>query len=231
MIRSRCRRSWFTPLIGIALFLPLIQPVAGQAPTRTVVDLIALFPTSAQLPAGAVLVEQGARTLDEIAATFPDPADARSVLTTYGWAENAYRTSTMPAPVTNTPPGGPILLEISLHRFAQGEPGPMHGCSACGAAFALPYFAHGRAVTLGQREVIDLGSTPCELQVRGMARAEFEFTVYQRVGAVVARITVAQTPAPGQTAYYTTAPIAGDMANALMEQAGTSRAAIRQTCQ
>jgi hypothetical protein len=180
MTRPRRGHSWFASLIGLALILALVQPVAGQNSTRTDVALTALFPTPAQLPAGAVLVEEGARSLDEIAGTFPDPADARQVLTTYGWAENAYRVYTVPAPVTNTPTGGPLRLEISLHRFALGEPGPMYGCSACGAAFALPYFAHGRAVLLGQQEVIDLGTSPCELEVVGTGSVEFTFAIKQQ---------------------------------------------------
>jgi hypothetical protein len=229
MTRPRRTHLWFASLIGLAFLVVLIQPAAGQAPAPSTVDLVALFPTSAQLPAGATLVDEGARTLTDIAATFPDPVDARHVLTTYGWTENAYRVYTMPAPVTNTPPGGPIRLEISLHRFVQGEPGPMHGCSACGAAFALPYFAHGRAVLLGQQEVIALESTPCDLQVLGPTGGAWEFTLYQRIGAVLARITVSQ--ANSQWAYYTVVPLAGDMANALLEQAGTSPAAVRQTCQ
>src|SRR4051812_29609700 len=97
MNRSRCRCAWFAPLIGIALILPLVQPVSGQAPAPAGGDLAALFSIPSQLPVGATLVEQGARTLEEIAATFPDPTDARQVLTTYGWTENAYRVYTVPA--------------------------------------------------------------------------------------------------------------------------------------
>jgi hypothetical protein len=221
----RRRRPWFGSFIGIALILALIQPVAGQAPAPGGGDLGALFPAPAQLPAGATLVEEGARTLDEIAATFPDSADARHVLTTDGWAANAYRVYTVPAPVTNTPPGGPMRLELSLHWFAVDR---QLSCPICGAAFALPYFAHGRAVLLGQQEVIDPDrATPCELDVVGTGGVEF--TIYQRIGAIVARITVAQPDV--QWAYYTTGPMAFDMATALMEQAGTSRVAVRQTCQ
>jgi hypothetical protein len=168
MTKARRLRPWCARLIGLALILSLIQPVAGQEPTRTVVDLTMLFPMPAQLPAGMAL-EEGASTIDEVAAGFPDPVDARHVLATYGWAENSYRVYTAPATGATTHPSGPIRLEISLHRFAVGS----HvGCAACGAARALPYFAHGRAVLLGQQEVVGLGTTPCELEVVGAGGKE-----------------------------------------------------------
>src|SRR5215216_451806 len=141
-------------LVCLCLALILILPDPALAewpdPGRSLDELQELFPSAEQLPAGATLVEEGTLTLDEVAAGFPDPDDARQVLTDWGWARNVYRVYVIDpaaAPRSNTAIPAPDRLEISLHQFATSS---TIGSATAGASYALPYFAHGRAVMLGQ---------------------------------------------------------------------------------
>ena len=100
----------------------------GPTPTRPARrGLRRLLPAAERMPGGVVVVEEGGRTADEIAATFPDPADAARRLAEWGWAENVYRHFASP--------DGTLRIEVSLHRFGTGS----------AAAAALPYYAAGRA--------------------------------------------------------------------------------------
>ena len=108
---------------------------------------MALFPSPEQLPAGMVLAEEGSLTASELAATFPDPADAAQVLETWGWSLNAYRVYVADPNAGAESQTFLTRLEISLHQFSTNS---MVGCATCGASYALSYFAHGRAVMLDQ---------------------------------------------------------------------------------
>src|SRR5215212_11149724 len=158
-------------LVCLALILIMPHPaLAGWPdPGRSLDELRGLFPSAAQLPAGATLVEEGTRSLDELAAGFPDPDDARQVLTAWGWSRTVYRIYVIDpaaAPRSTTAIPAPDRLEISLHQFATSS---TIGSAAAGASYALPYFAHGRAVMLGQDQRIELGMRPREAVVMGLS--------------------------------------------------------------
>ena len=114
----------------MALVLTMAHPTLAEtpqktpSPSRSLEDLVALFPSPEQLPAGMVLAEEGSLTASELAATFPDPDDAAQVLTTWGWALNAYRVY-----VADPSAGSDdqlTRLEISLHQFSTNS---MVGCA------------------------------------------------------------------------------------------------------
>src|SRR5215212_7562035 len=181
-------------LVCLALILIMPHPARAEWPDpgRSLDELRGLFPSAAQLPAGATLVEEGTRSLDELAAGFPDPDDARQVLTAWGWSRTVYRVYDIDpaaAPQSNTAVPAPDRLEISLHQFATSS---TIGSAAAGASYALPYFAHGRAVMLGQEQRIELGMSPCEAAVMGAGTGEStEYTYYVRSGSLLVRVTAA----------------------------------------
>lgn len=212
-------RIWRTTLLVVVfLFLsaPSTRAQVPPDPSRTLPEVIALFPGPAQLVPGLVLQETGERTEAEVAATFPDPADAAAILHTADWAFNAYRVYVAGS---GSGPETPARLEISLHQFS----------SAGGAAYALPYFVHGRAVVLGRQEVPpwDIAS-PCA----GAVLADREATRYQRIGDLLVRVTAVAsdelTPSEGYAASLRTA---NGVTEVMIANAGSSRQLLDQACQ
>ena len=209
-------KAWQAALVGLVLALTTAQATLAEipaAPSRAQSDLVWLFPTFAQLPAGMVLAEEGPRGAAEIAATFRDPVDAAQVLTTWGWVFNAYQTY-VAGPGAG--PQTPARLEVSLHQFA----------SNTGAAYALPYFAHGRAVLLGQQEGPTGLLRPCEAAVTGAREA----TRYLRIGDLLVRVTAVMPNAAPANAYYLALGAATDVAYAVLGNAGGSAQELDKTC-
>lgn len=176
----------------------------GRAPSRVqapapLANLAVALPTVGEVPAGLVPAGEGARGEDELAAGFPDPADAAARLAGWAWQENAYRDF---GAADAAAPGATTSLEVSLHRFAMPE----------GAAGALPYFAEARAEALGLRAVaIDrLGDQSAA--VGGAVAAGVETTVYVRVGAVLARVSAAAPDDPMADARFVAAGVAASLA-------------------
>lgn len=131
-----------------------------------------MLPTEAELILGWTVVEEGARGEGAIAASFPAPAEAATLLATWGWEENVYR--------NYAGPDGISTAEVSLHRFA----------TASGAAEALPYYADGRSIALGlaPMPLAPLGDQ--STAVGGNVAAGRETTVYARRGALLVRVSV-----------------------------------------
>jgi hypothetical protein len=215
-IRGTLMKAWHAVLVGILLALTMVHTTVAEvplAPSRAQSDLAWLFPNFAQLPAGMMLAEEGSRSAAEIAATFRDPVDAAQVFTTWGWTFNAYRTY-VAGPGAG--PQTPARLEVSLHQFA----------SNTGAAYALPYFAHGRAVMLNQQEGPTAFLRPCEAAVTGVRDA----TRYLRIGDLLVRVTaVMPSTAPAQASYLAR-DAATNVAYAVLGNAGGSALELDQTC-
>ncbi len=129
-------------------------------------------------------------------------------------------------PGKNAGPDTLTRLEISLHQFATNS---LVGCATCGAAYALPYFAHGRAVILAQIEVLAPGMGPCEAE-RTAADGE-EVTEYLRYGNLLIRVTAAKPKGQWASVSSFTMPAASAVANAVMQNAGGSAQDLAQTCQ
>ena len=210
-------KAWHAAFVAISLVLTLARPTLAESPPvlfRSQSDLVLLFPNFAQLPAGMLLADEGSRGAAQIAATFRDPGDAAQVLTTWGWTFNAYR-NYVAGPGAG--PATPARLEISFHLFA----------SNTGAAYALPYFAHGRAVMLDQQEGPIGFLRPCEAALTG----DREATRYLRIGNLLVRVTaVMPNTAPAQ-AYYLALDAATNVAYTVLGNAGGSAGELDQTCQ
>lgn len=137
--------------------------------------LAEMLPTEADVPAGLELTEEGKRSLDEIAAGFPDPAEASALLTAWGFHGNVFRNFAVPE--GSATPAGTVYLEISLHAFA----------TAKDAAEALSYYAAGRAAVLGHAELsVEKVGEQTEA-VGGPLNAGVDVTVYARTGSVLIR--------------------------------------------
>jgi len=209
-------KTWVVGFVGMVLALTLVSPAVAEVPlaqSRSPQNLVALFPSSFQLPPGMVLVEEGSRSASEIAATFPDPVETAQQLATYGWATNAYRTY-VAGPGAG--PTTPARLEISFHQFLTNT----------GAAYALPTFAHARAVMLGQAEGPTALLRPCEAATSGSSDA----TRYLRIGDLLVRVTVVMPGPPNQDTYYLALGTSVDVVSAVLSNAGGSWQGLDQTC-
>jgi hypothetical protein len=144
-------------------------------PTPPVAGLVALLPSTSELPPGLVLESEGALTAEAMPLTFPAPAEAAERLASWGWQENAYRSFV----ASGERAGAQSQVEISLHRFV----------SESGAASALPYFAEARAEARGLSLVPVESMPPGEAAVVGQGAEGNEATLYVRLGNVLLRVT------------------------------------------
>lgn len=143
--------------------------VGGTTPIA--VGLFGLLPTGDDVPAGLVAIEEGGRSLEEIAATFPNPVGAAELLAAWGFRENAYR-NFVPEAVVGS-------VQVSLHRFG----------SAAAAAEALPYYAAGRAAVLGLRELRTGPLGDQSQAVTGEVAEGTEVTLYVRRTDLLVRVS------------------------------------------
>lgn len=150
---------------------PLAAPLNIAQPEA----LAEMLPPEADVPAGLELTEEGARSLDEIAVGFPDPAEASALLAAWGFHGNVYRNFAVPEGAAT--PAGTVYLEISLHAFA----------TAKDAAEALSYYAAGRSAALGHSELLVEKVGEQTEAVGGPLNAGVDVTVYARTESVLIR--------------------------------------------
>ena len=154
--------------------VPTATPVirSGAASQGTGDMLTTMLPAVSEVPAGLMRTAEGSRSAEEIAATFPDPADAAQRFPRWGWQESVYRDFASP--------DGTTSVSVSLHRFADPQ----------SAADAVPYLAEARAGALGLDPipVADIGDQVAA--VAGEVAGGQEVSLYVQQGAVVARVTV-----------------------------------------
>lgn len=165
------RRAFALSLAAAPLF------ARARSATAQVSDLSPLLPAEEEVPDGLTLVEEGSRSLQEIADSFPDPADARRKLQQWGRDANVYRNfSGTGDSVTKN---GTFWLEVSLHRFSSTQ----------NATSAADYFAAGRQAAM------DIPGVPVEriakptIAIGGQTGDGFETTIYTVAGPVLVRVT------------------------------------------
>lgn len=157
-------------LVLVVVLHLLFPPVAGaQLPV-----LSDLLPNPASIGNGVVVTDEGARTLDDIAGTFADPAEAWERLSDWGWQEHRYRyfESSDPAASLTT-------VEVSLHRFS----------SIQNAAAALPYFLDARAAALEIKETPVVLDRSQARGITGEVAEGREATIYVLLDTILARVT------------------------------------------
>lgn len=182
-------------------------PLRGQDWARLGID-------ERELPTGMDLESAGTRVMiGEVAGTFRNSRDAAQLLKDWGWVGNAYRTY-IPGPESSSMT--PARLEISLHAFR----------SSTGAAYALPYFAHDRAVAVQQREEGNNSLLPCAATVLG----DGSVTRFLRNGNLLVRVTVVM-PWPADAGSNSAAlSTATSLALAALADNGTNIPATATSC-
>lgn len=193
------------------------RDVLAQIPTPAAVrdqDLARLFFDEREIPAGLELENAGTRAvISQVAGTFRNSRDAAQLLGAWGWIGNAYRTY---VPGSGSSSTTPARLEISLHAFR----------SSIGAAYALPYFAHDRAVALRQQEQEISSLLPCAATVLGDGAA----TRFLRRNNLLVRVTVVM-PWSGKMSSNTAAlATATSLALAVIATAGSESTALTTGC-
>jgi hypothetical protein len=184
-------------------------PVTSPLP-----DLLQFFPGDQDLPAGLELESAGSREqIAQLAGTFRNSRDAAQLLAGWGWLGNAYRSYIAHSGAGNTTPA---RIEISLHLFN----------SSTGAAYALSYFAHDRAVALSQHERGGNALLPCAAIVTGAGSA----TRFLRRGSLLVRVTVVMPRPADALAEATALDAATDLALGVLAKAGGPHAPWSAAC-
>ena len=205
-------------LVGTAVTLCAPLRRASAQPATPVLsraqDLTRLFPDQRELPAGVELESAGTREeIGQLAGTFRNSRDAALLLAGWGWLGNAYRSyAASPGAGRSTP----ARVDISLHRFA----------SSTGAAYALAYFAHDRAVALHHQEEIGDFLLPCE----AMVTSDESATRFLRRGSLVVRVTVVMPRPVDVAAGRTALASATAIALAVVANAGERGAEFGSAC-
>lgn len=184
-------------------------PAASQVP-----DLMNFLPDVRELPAGLELESAGTRgEIAQLAGTFRNSRDAAQLLANWGWVGNAYRSY-----VARVGAGSatPARMEFSLHQFI----------SSTGAAYALSYFSHDRAVALQRQEESGALLLPCQATVLD----DGSVTQYLRSRNLLVRVTVAM-PGPGDANSDAAAlAMATRLALAVLAHAGDDTRDVRALC-
>lgn len=170
MVLWQCRILIVAFVASLAVFSHSI-PARAVCPDGIVMPPQTYFP---DLSNGFTITSDDVREADQLAATFPDPADARSRLAAWCWVRQAERIYTR----------GWISIDISVHVFG----------SAAGASLALPWFIEQRAEWLGLER--DTKMTPLQAAETPRGSLPFawfnanEYTIYYLRDNVVVRVTV-----------------------------------------
>ncbi len=143
-----------------------------QAPTHVE---IASLPSSID---GLVISGQGTRSQYEITSTFPNPSEADTLFTQWGWSGSSFAMFVSPAGASG--PNGVYEIDIGIHQLA----------AVIEAEQALQYFMASRADLLGlwQTEVERFGSMTRAL-IGPSGDGGYEASVYVAIGSKVVRVT------------------------------------------
>ena len=171
----------------------------GWASTRNVGELTDLLLGQDDLPVMLSVVEDRLRSIEDVAATFPDPAETLTRLRRWRMSQNAYRRFASLDGLTNDGVSG---IEVSLYTFGLEE----------GAIAALDVFAAARSAALGLQTEFATRIGDQSLKIAGpRVDGGFETTIYVRQGYLLARVS-----AIGVSASSTA--IAQDLANTLVSR-------------
>ncbi len=153
------------------------SPTVSASPSPTA-GIALLLPTEAQVPNGLVVIEDGERSLEDVAAGFSDPEDATRRFIAWGWQRNVIRAFHVPEGASFDP-NEIDGIYISVHEFG----------SADGAAEALDYSlnVHADATDLEEISVDRLGDSSRALY--GKMPYGNEITLYVQQGNVLIRLS------------------------------------------
>lgn len=128
-------------------------PAAGETPaeveptpipTRQITSARSLLPSTSDLPAGFERTDDAKRTEDEVAGSLSNTSaeDAKALLESWGWQENAYRNFEIPAG-SSPDPISTTAISVSVHRFDSKK----------GASNALTLFSDDIKASQGMEEI------------------------------------------------------------------------------
>src|SRR5918995_3074562 len=120
------RRPAVVGALLLLLAVPLLASVGGtslqvatpllSASPSPVPEIALVLPTEEQVPPGLVIIEDGARSLEDVTSGFSDPAATTERFTAWGWQRNLIR-------AFHTPEGAaldPTAIDgiyVSVHEF------------------------------------------------------------------------------------------------------------------
>lgn len=136
--------------------------------------------TEDQVPEGLVLIQDGDRTLQDVASGFEDPAATMDQFEEWEWQRNAVRAFHTPEGA-EVAPGEIDGIYMSVHEFGSPE----------AAAEALDYSAevHASGGDLEELQGVDLGDDSRALY--GEMSYGDEVTLYVQQGSVLIRLSAA----------------------------------------
>ena len=154
-------------------------PTAIATPSATEQMPIALL-TEDQVPDGLVLIDDGERTLDDVAGGFDDPDDAIERFTGWGWERNLIRAFHLPedAPARPDEVDG---IYLSVHEFDGPE----------SAAEALDYALDAQANASDLREIEVPAIGDYSRALFGEPSYGNEVTLYVQQGSLLVRLSAA----------------------------------------
>ena len=133
------------------------------------------FPKEADVGDGYKRADNGTRTGDEVAASFPDPEDATVQIDGFGWVENAYRQYELDSGATTDTQ----VINVSVHRFKTEQ----------GASDALAYFANGGQTAQNLEEVSNADTIGDEsISLQGAIEGGNIYVVYFRKDDFLIRV-------------------------------------------
>jgi hypothetical protein len=152
-------------------------PPTSASPTAAVAFVLL---TTEQVPAGLVTIQEGTRTLEDVASGFDDPEAAMGQFQAWGWQGNVIQAFHLPEGAT-ADPAQIDGIYLSVHRFE----------SAASAAAALDYTfeAHAAASELDEVEVPELADASRALY--GTLPYGNEITLYVQQGDTLIRLSAA----------------------------------------
>jgi hypothetical protein len=143
---------------------------------RTSAKIADMLPADGDVPQGFVLDDEGKYTVAEVAASFPDTADAQQRLEGWKWREGRFRAYKLPESAQT--PDATNYLYVSIHQFGTAD----------AASSALEYFADARAQAVQLR---DIEATRLGDEMRAMSgrpTTANEVDLYIRQGSRLIRV-------------------------------------------
>lgn len=183
------RRLLFV-FIGALLLLPactfsVLAAQDGTTPPATasaspVAGLGLFLLTEEQVPEALVMIQDGERTLDDVASGFQDPDAAAEQFVEWGWQRNVVRAFHLPENVE----GDPNEIDgiyMSVHEFGSPE--------AAAAALDYSFDVHAAGSELDEVPVAEMGEYSRSLY--GRLSYGHEVTLYVQQGNVLIRLSAA----------------------------------------
>lgn len=171
----------FSTLLGLILLIPSGAAFAqgDSTPSPTVGDGFTLL-TEEQVPDELVTIQDGERTLDDVASGFGDPEAAIEQFTEWGWQHNVVRAFQLPegAEADLTRIDG---IYVSVHEF--GSPNS--------AAEALDYSMEAHAAGDEFEEMPDIVLGEYSRGLYGEMSYGDEVTLYVQQGNLLIRLSAA----------------------------------------